>query len=61
MYLFLQFKKKNRFILNVSLEETLSTIPQNSICLKVVSSRNIFHNFTNFNLYYKCLLDLILY
>ena len=32
--------------------ETSSTIPQNPIYTKDVSSRDTFHNFTNFNLYY---------
>ena len=53
--------KKIGFILKMSLQETLSTIQQISIYTKGVSSRDIFHDFTNFNLYYKCLLNLILY
>ena len=53
--------KKIGFILKVSLQETLSIIPQIPIYTKGVSWRDTFHNFTNFNLYYKCLLKLVLY
>ena len=42
-------------------EKTISTIPQNPIYIAGVSWRETFHNFTNFNSYYKCLLNLILY
>ena len=49
----LQFQKIG-FILKVSLEKTLSTIPQNPICIEGVSS-----HLTNLNLYY-ILMNLIL-
>ena len=39
-------------MLKVSLEETFSTIPQIPIYTKSVFSRDTFHYFTNFNLYY---------
>ena len=45
-------KKKIEFILKVPLEETLFIIPQILIYIIGAFSRNTFHNFTNFKLYY---------
>ena len=47
--------KKFEFILEVSLEETHSTIPQISMYTKGVFLRDTSHNFINFNLYYMSL------
>ena len=63
---FLQFSnswymlKTIEFKLKVSIQETHFIIKKNWIYTKYVFWKDTFYNFINFNLYYKCFLNLIL-